>query len=62
MTMFGRPVLPGGLCSNRTSGRRDVAGEVPDSLDKGSSAVHAARHERDVCRDELSNVVVLDLA
>ena len=55
-----RFVLPAplrGSCSTHTSGRRDVAGEAPDNLDRGLSAVPAAHRVRGVFRGELLNVV-----
>ena len=51
-----------GPCSNRTSGTRDGVGAVHGNSDKVLFAAPAKHHARDACRDELSNVVVLDLA
>src|SRR5262245_52128596 len=51
-----------GPCSNHISGTRDAVGEVHDNWDKVLFAALAKHHGRDACRDELSNVAVLDLA
>ena len=60
-----RFVLPGqlhGPCNGRTLDIRGVASGAHGSLDTSWFEVLVRRHARDVCLDEPSNVVALDLA
>lgn len=59
---FGVPELSRGLCRNRISDRRDAACGVLGNWDKDLFGGLAAHHGRAVCRGELLNGAVLDLA
>ena len=60
--MLVQPAIFRDSYSSHTSGRRDVAGEVPGNLDRGLFGGRAAHRARVAYRGVLLSVVVSDLA